>query len=247
MPADPISYSYLAELLGQLCAALGKPFGAKGEKMVAMFHRAVEGWSPEAIEWGVWELGRTWKADKFPKPAHLVEMCAKSGKPRLELERDPDLPTEPEIERCHECREWWAYHRVVSRLVVESGLLIVVDGIRHADGCARQRSERRQMGLYRWTYVDAAPQRGQLDAGAQAWHPHTAVFQLLPDPLPETAAQYRAKREAAEGPHWHHSETVRRRRRAYDAPRAPAPITAALPAALAATEQGKLLGPGGTG
>lgn len=239
MAPEPITYSYLAELLGQLCAALGKPFGAKGEKMVAMFHRAVEPWSPEAIEWGIWELGRTWKADKFPKPAHLVEMCAKSGKPRLEVERDPDAPLEAEHDRCPECREWWAYHRVVSLLLVESGLLIHVQQIRHLDNCDRRRFEQRTMRLYRWTYVDAALPPGQLEPGQQAWAPHVAAFQLLPDPLPDTPAAYRAARATAEGPHWHH--TTKRRR--HDAPRPVAPIAAVVPAAVAATEQGKLLGP----
>jgi hypothetical protein len=235
-----LTHSRLGDLLAQLCAALGKPFGAKGgEKMVTGYMVGLEMWSAEAVEWAIWRLCGTWKAKGFPKPAEIAEMCQQSGKGKLPLERDPARPTEAEIDRCHECREWWGYHRVVSRLVEESGVLLVVQLIRHADRCSWLRAEARTTRLYRWSYADGPTNLGELGQGGQAWAPHYPVMQLI-DPLPPTPAQLHLQRLEERGPGFWNRE--RRKRAAYDAPRIqPAPIAAALPAAVAATEQGRIL------
>lgn len=233
--AEAVTFSELGDLLAQLCAALGKPFGAKAEKMILGYHKAVERYPRAAVEAAVWELCRTWKDKKFPVPAHLAELCVKSGIAPIERERDPNTPTEPACDRCPECREWWGWHRVISRLTIADGLLMEVQCVRHTDRCSHAAYLERTARLYGWTFVDAPTPPGLLVAGAR---PSSAygVLQLVPDPLPPTAPELELARRAAR------NRRVSTGRPAYDAPAIqPAPLAAALPAATAATEQGRIL------
>lgn len=73
---DSFGEGRMGELLGQLCAAFGKPFASNAAKMTTAYHRALSDWPIEAVEWAVWNASR--ELDKFPRPATLRALCAKS-------------------------------------------------------------------------------------------------------------------------------------------------------------------------
>lgn len=189
---ESISNVRMGELLAQLCAALGKPFGTKGEKMVAGYRRGLEDWPDEAIEWAVWRACKTWKARAFPKPAELADLCAQSPHKRLE----PELPAEPvvsEVERCRECGEWWAWHRQAS-LLLGSAHLVHYNGIRHLDSCPRHRGQDRELRFYSRSWVDGPPLAGALERGDPAWTAPGVLQLIYPlPPLPPAPTRRRAK------------------------------------------------------
>lgn len=194
---EPITGRYLGELLGQLAATLGKPYGQKGEKMLAGYMKGLEDWPAEAIEWAVWRACKLWKQKHFPKPAELAELCAQSPHPRIvrDAEKKSDVP---EAVRCPECGEWWGWHRVVSlREPDQPALLVIVPLVRHRDGCPFRNWENRRNRLYAWSWCDGIPPRGKLEAGGIAWTV-PGVYPLV-DPLPESLDE-REKRLARERP-----------------------------------------------
>lgn len=196
---DQITARRLGELLSQLCAALGKPFGAKGEKMLPGYHRGLEDWPEEAIEWAIWRACKTWDSKSFPKPAELAKLCAQSPHKRLEPDNSAEPAVEPS-ERCPDCREWWGWHRVAS-LFTGTAALVYVNGIRHRSDCPRHRAQERELRVYQRSWVDGQPPAGHLEAGGQAWLV-AGVLQLI-YPVPPLPPE--PKRRPA-------SERIQRRR-----------------------------------
>lgn len=195
---EQISGRYLGELLGQLAATLGKPYGQKGEKMLAGYMRGLEDWPAEAIEWAVWRACKLWKQKHFPKPAELAELCAQSPHPRLSREGEAKGVEKNDAVRCSECGEWWGWHRLASMREVDMpALLITISLVRHRDGCPFRNWENRRNRLYAWSWVDGIPPRGKLEAGGDAWKV-PGVHPLI-EPLPESMDE-RERRLARERP-----------------------------------------------
>ncbi len=184
--ASTITGIRLGDLLGQLCAALGRPFGTKGEGMVPVYLRSLEEWPAEAIEWAVWRACKTWKAKSFPKPAELADLCAQSPYPRLPA-RTPTEPVRPDTERCPRCREWWGWHRVVS-LGSGTPILLILTDVRHREDCPGAPHQAAMCLTYRWTWVDGLPDVGVLAEGGEAWKAAGAVQLIDPLPAPRAAA-----------------------------------------------------------
>jgi hypothetical protein len=177
---EPISGRRLGELLSQLCAALGKPYGAKGENMLTGYLRGLEDWPEEAIEWAIWRACKTWTAKSFPKPAELVALCRESPHKKLE----PEGPREPLVdpsEKCRECGEPWGWHRVAS-LLLGGAHLVTISTIRHRPDCPRHAGQERGLRIYQHTWIDGLPPRFGLEAGGNAWQV-PGVLQLV-YPLP---------------------------------------------------------------
>lgn len=191
---EAISGRHLGDLLGQLCAALGKPYGTKGEKMLPGYLRGLEDWPAEAIEWAVWRACKTWKGKSFPKPAELADLCAQSPHPKL-APATPPAPQIPEAEQCRECQEWWGWHRVAS-LFLGTPHLVYWGGIRHSATCSATKRQARELRTYRWSWIDGPPEAGQLEAGDSAWD-SVGVLQLI-YPLPPLPPE--PKRRRASGP-----------------------------------------------
>jgi hypothetical protein len=163
-----LSSERMGDLLGDLCAAFGKPFGASARRMVDVYLRAVGDYPGAAVEWAVAAASR--EGDKFPRPNKLRELCARSPfeKPngtslRDEMhawEADPwagvDLPPNDKECRSSPCP-------VCASVVVfsERGAVVV-----HADGIHREnRISYSNMGRPEWlgmgpvTVAPPAPKR----------------------------------------------------------------------------------------
>ena len=192
---EAVSGRRLGELLSQLCAALGKPYGTKGEKMLPGYLRGLEDWPEAAIEWAVWRACKTWTAKSFPKPAELAALCAQSPHKKLA----PDGPAAPiisEVERCRECGEWWGWHRVAS-LFAGPAHLVYLNTIRHRLDCPRQHGQEHELRTYQRSWIDGLPPVGSLEAGGEAWKA-VGVLQLIypvpPLPPEPTRRRPRARR-----------------------------------------------------
>lgn len=192
--AEPISASYLGELLSQLCAALGKPFDARAKKMVAAYHKCLDDWSESAIEAAIWKACKT--ATKFPKPAELIALCARSGHGKLVVEA---MERPDPLIHCPDCGEWWGYHRIV--MMHGTPMLSTLQLVRHRDGCPYRKWLDRYVQFYGYSWVDGPPPAGTLEEGGEAWRV-AGVLQLI-HPLPpriDLAKAARRPRPRTTGP-----------------------------------------------
>lgn len=66
----------MGEMLADLCAAFGKPYGVSAKRMIDVYLRVVGDYPPAAVEWAVAAASR--ESEKFPRPVKLRELCARS-------------------------------------------------------------------------------------------------------------------------------------------------------------------------
>jgi hypothetical protein len=216
----------LSQHLAYLAGAFGKPFGAKtADQMLRGWYqsRQLRELPDSAVSWAVQEHIGTGK--KFPVPAEIIALAKRAPTMGVVARRD-EIPSD---RRCPECLEWWGWHRlVVTRANVEPAL-VIRDMIRHTAACSETAFQTRWAHFYGYSWVDGAPDVGQLEEGGEAWK-CDGVQQLI-HPLPPRAGTPKPKEPKPES------------RSPYPKPKAPEQLAGVVPGAQKQLAAGEYVEP----